>query len=76
MRNYTVLTTLLLLFSFNGIWPQQPLTDKILIEFMKPEDKDAEAKGVSLKKYLGNILLEQANAINAALNNPSPSSDP
>lgn len=36
----------------------------------------AAAKGISLKKYLENILLEQANAIDAALNNPSPSGDP
>ena len=34
----------------------------------------AAAKGISLKKYLENVLLEQAKAI--ALNNPSPSGDP
>ena len=36
----------------------------------------AAAKGISLKKYLENVLLEQAKAIDAALNNPSPSGDP
>lgn len=35
----------------------------------------AAAKGISLKKYLENILLEQASAIDAALNNPSLSGD-
>lgn len=35
----------------------------------------AAAKGISLKKYMENIILEQANAIDAALNNPSPSGD-
>lgn len=36
----------------------------------------AAAKGISLKKYLENVLLEQAKAIDTALNNPSPSGDP
>ena len=36
----------------------------------------AAAKGISLKKYMENIILEQANNINAALGNPSPSGDP
>lgn len=36
----------------------------------------AATKGLSLKKYLETIILEQANAIDTALSNPSPSGDP
>ena len=44
------LYTLVLLFIISGttVKGQQPLTDKILIEFMKPGDKDAEAKGYNI----------------------------
>lgn len=58
-----------------GLFKQRKAVD-LPSDSIKSLAMAAAAKGISLKKYLENILLEQANAIDAALNNPSPSGDP
>lgn len=47
--DFYIIYTITLLFSLSGyLHAQSPATDKILIEFMKPGDKDAEARGYNL----------------------------
>lgn len=49
-HKYTIFYIVLILFSFteNSLLAQNPLTDRIVIEFMKPGDKDAEARNYNL----------------------------
>lgn len=49
MKHLYILTSLLVIFSFNGhMLAQEPLTDRIVIEFMEPGDPDAEARNYHL----------------------------
>lgn len=49
-HKYTIFYIVLILFSFtrNSLLAQNSLTDRIMIEFMKPGDKDAEARNYNL----------------------------
>lgn len=57
-----------------GIFKQRKAVD-LPTESIRSLAMAAAAKGITLKKYLENVLLEQAKAIDTALNNPSPSGD-
>lgn len=49
MKHLYIITSLLVIFSFNGrMLAQEPLTDRIVIEFMQPGDPDAEARNYHL----------------------------
>lgn len=49
MKHLYILTSLLVIFSFSGrMLAQEPLTDRIVIEFMEPGDPDAEARNYNL----------------------------
>lgn len=49
MKHLYILTSLLVIFSFSGhMLAQEPLTDRIVIEFMEPGDPDAEARNYHL----------------------------
>lgn len=49
---YKSLIFTLLIFSGSNLCAQEPLTDRIVIEFMKPGDKDAVARGYNLVPWL------------------------